>query len=98
MEQVSSISISHSKTTLKELGAIERAYEDFGKAKITRTGVMVHYVTQHVDQGTPIIIQEVVINSGDKLEDLQVSYCNLRVATVINEKAEMFIILEKPKE
>jgi len=73
MERVSSTSISHSKTTLKELGAIERAYEDFIKAKITRTGVMFHHLTEFVDQGTPIITQEVVIESGDKLEDLQVS-------------------------
>jgi hypothetical protein len=43
------------------------------KTKITRTGVMVHYLTQNVDQGAPIITQEVVIESGDRLEDLQVS-------------------------
>lgn len=73
MERVSPISILHSKTTLKELGAIERAYEDSRRRALTRTGVMIHYLTQNVDQGTPIITQEVVIKSSDKLEDLQVS-------------------------
>lgn len=71
MERVSSTFELHSKTTLKALGAIERAYEDFIKTKITRTGVMIHYLTQDVDQGTPIITQEVVMKSGDRLEDLQ---------------------------
>lgn len=73
MERVSSASTLHSKSPLKELGAIERAYEDFQKGKIARTGVMVHYLTRDVDQGTPIITQEVVMKAGDKLEDLQVS-------------------------
>lgn len=58
---------------LKRLGAIERAYEDFQKGKIKRTGVMIHYVIQEVDRGEPIITQEVEIKSDDRLEDLQVN-------------------------
>ena len=34
---------------------------------------MIHYVIQEVDRGTPIVTQEVGINSDDSLEDLQVS-------------------------
>lgn len=55
------------------LGAIERAYEDFQRGKITNTGIFVHYVIQEVDRGAPIVVQEVAINREDTLEDLQVS-------------------------
>lgn len=55
------------------LGAIQRAYEDFRRGKIKRTGLMIHYVIQEVDRGTPIVTQEVEISSDDSLEDLQVS-------------------------
>ena len=58
-----------------KLGAIERAYEDFQAKKIERTGVFVHYVIQEVDCGAPIVEQEIPINAGDSLEDLQVSRC-----------------------
>ena len=56
-----------------KLGAIERAYEDFRRKRIERTGVFVHYLVQKVDCGAPIVEQEVGINSDDSLEDLQVS-------------------------
>ena len=54
-------------------GAIERAYEDFQRGRIERTGTLVHYVIQEVDRGTSVVAQEVGINSDDSLEDLQVS-------------------------
>lgn len=54
-------------------GAIERAYEDFQRGRIKRTGLMIHYVIQEVDRGAPIVTQEVGINSDDSLEDVQVS-------------------------
>ena len=72
MEQVS-YTLHLSARSLKRLGAIERAYEDFQKNKIKNTGIMVHYVIQEVDRGAPIVIQEVEIKSDDNLEDLQVS-------------------------
>lgn len=62
-----------SARSLKRLGAIERAYEDFQKGKIKNTGVMIHYVIQEVDRGEPIVTQEVEIKSEDNLEDLRVS-------------------------
>ncbi|KAI4165919.1 MAG: hypothetical protein LQ342_000350 [Letrouitia transgressa] len=51
--------------------AIERAYEDSQKGILRRTGVMIHHVTEIVDHGSPVVVEEVSINSDDKLEDLQ---------------------------
>lgn len=51
-------------------GAIERAYEELKAGKITRTGIMAHYVIAEVDRGTPIIIQEIEYK-GENLEQLQ---------------------------
>lgn len=58
---------------LKRSVAIERAYEDSQKGILRRTGVMIHHVTEIVDHGSPVVVEEVSINSDDKLEDLQVS-------------------------
>lgn len=58
---------------LKRSVAIERAYEDFQKGILRRTGVMVHHVTEIVDRGSPIVVEEINIGPEDKLEDLQVS-------------------------
>ena len=51
--------------------AIERAYADFKAGKIDHTGVMVHHVIAEVDQGAPLLIEEVPILEGDSLEDLE---------------------------
>lgn len=40
-------------------GAIERAYEQFKAGKLTRTGIMAHYVILEVDRGEPIVTQEI---------------------------------------
>ena len=52
-------------------GPFERAFGDVQHDKITRTGLMIHYVIQKVDRGQPIITQEIDINAEEKLEDLQ---------------------------
>nr|XP_018266993.1 phosphoribosylglycinamide formyltransferase [Kwoniella dejecticola CBS 10117]OBR89151.1 phosphoribosylglycinamide formyltransferase [Kwoniella dejecticola CBS 10117] len=51
--------------------AIGRAYEAFGKGEITHTGVMVHRVVAEVDRGEPLVVRQVEIREGDKLEDLE---------------------------
>ncbi|OJD31954.1 phosphoribosylglycinamide formyltransferase [Diplodia corticola] len=50
--------------------AIERAHADWKAGKITRTGVMIHYVILEVDMGTPILTKEIPFVEGedDKLE------------------------------
>jgi phosphoribosylglycinamide formyltransferase len=51
--------------------AIERAWNAFQEGKIDKTGVMIHYVIEEVDEGQPIVIKEIEIESGEKLESLE---------------------------
>ncbi|KAL2313609.1 Phosphoribosylglycinamide formyltransferase [Schizosaccharomyces pombe] len=51
--------------------AIERAFEAAQQGKITHTGAMVHWVIAAVDEGKPIIVQEVPILSTDSIEALE---------------------------
>lgn len=50
--------------------AIDRAHADWKAGKITRTGVMIHYVILEVDMGTPILTREIPFVDGedDELE------------------------------
>lgn len=54
------------------VSAIERAWNDFqeGKLKDGRTGVMVHYVINEVDRGTPLVTRQVPCIEGESLDDL----------------------------
>lgn len=47
--------------------AIERAFEEFKAGRLTRTGIMAHYVIDEVDRGAPILIKEVPWE-GEKLD------------------------------
>lgn len=38
--------------------------------RITRTGIMAHYVIAEVDRGTPILVKEIEWN-GEELEELK---------------------------
>ena len=49
---------------LNELGRLE-------EGKISKTGVMIHYVIEEVDEGEPILVREVEINKGESLEELE---------------------------
>ena len=51
--------------------AIERAFKDFELGVSSSTGCMIHEVILAVDQGTPLITQEVPIHQGDTLENLE---------------------------
>ncbi len=51
-------------------GAIERAFHDLKAGRITRTGIMVHYVVLTVDRGEPILVQEVDWQ-GEELAELE---------------------------
>lgn len=50
--------------------AIERAFEEFQTGRLTRTGIMVHYVIDEVDRGAPIMIEEIEWK-GESLKDLK---------------------------
>ncbi|KAF5123272.1 Phosphoribosylglycinamide formyltransferase [Metarhizium anisopliae] len=50
--------------------AIERAYEELTAGRLTRTGIMAHYVIKEVDRGTPIVVKEIEWK-GETLEELK---------------------------
>ncbi|KID61256.1 phosphoribosylglycinamide formyltransferase, partial [Metarhizium hybridum] len=50
--------------------AIERAYEELTAGRLTRTGIMAHYVIKEVDRGTPIVVEEIEWK-GETLEELK---------------------------
>ncbi|KAI1259651.1 formyl transferase [Xylariaceae sp. FL1019] len=54
-------------------GAIKRAYEDFktGNLKNNTTGIMIHYVVEEVDRGEAVLTQEIKIQEGESLEELE---------------------------
>ncbi|KAG5982462.1 hypothetical protein E4U55_001865 [Claviceps digitariae] len=50
--------------------AIERAFEELKAGRLTRTGIMAHYVIDEVDRGAPIVVQEIEWK-GEGLEELK---------------------------
>ncbi|KAG5949031.1 hypothetical protein E4U53_006064 [Claviceps sorghi] len=50
--------------------AIERAFEELQAGRLTRTGIMAHYVIDEVDRGAPIVVQEIEWK-GEGLEELK---------------------------
>ena len=52
-------------------GAIERAFNDYKAGKITRTGIMVHYVIVKVDRGDPIMVREITFQEDDDLDKVE---------------------------
>ena len=51
--------------------AIERAWKAFQVGEITKTGVMIHYVIEEVDQGEPIVVKEIEPQQGESLDSLE---------------------------
>lgn len=52
-------------------GCIDRAWNEFEEGKRTKTGVMVHYVIQAVDEGEPICQKEVDMTGCKSLAELE---------------------------
>ncbi|KAI1505612.1 formyl transferase [Biscogniauxia marginata] len=50
--------------------AIERAFDEFKAGRLTRTGIMAHYVVLEVDRGDPILVQEIEWQ-GEELDELK---------------------------
>jgi len=51
--------------------AIERAWNAFQEGQIKKTGVMIHYVIEQVDEGEPIVVKEIEMYEGESLETLE---------------------------
>lgn len=50
--------------------AIERAYDEFKAGRLTRTGIMAHYVIDEVDRGAPILVEEIPWE-GEELKEFK---------------------------
>ena len=50
--------------------AIERAFQELKTGRLTRTGIMVHFVIDEVDRGAPIMVKEIEWE-GEELEELK---------------------------
>ncbi|KAG5439641.1 hypothetical protein PCK2_000775 [Pneumocystis canis] len=57
--------------TFDGIHAIKRAYDAFLQNKITKTGVMVHWVIEKVDQGEPIIVKEVPMLNDEPFDQFE---------------------------
>ena len=51
--------------------AIERAWNAFQEGQIKKTGVMIHYVIEQVDEGEPVVVKEIEMYEGESLETLE---------------------------
>lgn len=51
--------------------AIDRAWSAYEEGKIKKTGVMIHYVIEEVDEGEPIVVKEIEMHEGESLEALE---------------------------
>jgi phosphoribosylglycinamide formyltransferase len=51
--------------------AINRTWEAFKQGKITKTGVMIHYVIEEVDEGQPLIVKDIDITPHESLDSLE---------------------------
>ncbi|KAG4301030.1 hypothetical protein PCANB_002754 [Pneumocystis canis] len=58
-------------STFDGIHAIKRAYQAFLENKITKTGVMVHWVIEKVDQGEPILVREVPMLNGETFDQFE---------------------------
>ncbi|QPG96203.1 hypothetical protein C2857_003526 [Epichloe festucae Fl1] len=68
--------------------AIERAYDELKAGRITRTGLMVHYVVQEVDRGEPIMVQEIEWK-GEGLEELKERIHSLEHELIVRSAAKV---------
>ncbi|KAI5849393.1 formyl transferase [Morchella snyderi] len=76
-------------------GAIERAFEAWGRGEVDKTGVMVHHVITAVDRGTPIVVREVPFVEGDTLERVEERIHAVEHVEIVNATR---IALEQRKE
>lgn len=58
-------------STFNGMHAIERAYKAFHEGKIAKTGVMVHWVIEEIDQGEPIVVKEVPMLNDETFDQFK---------------------------
>uniref|UniRef100_A0A1Y1N9Z3 phosphoribosylglycinamide formyltransferase 1 n=1 Tax=Photinus pyralis TaxID=7054 RepID=A0A1Y1N9Z3_PHOPY len=79
--------------------AIERAYEELTAGRLTRTGIMAHYVIREVDRGTPILVEEIKWE-GENLEELKekIHVCEHKLIVSATTKVVEEILEGRAKE
>jgi phosphoribosylglycinamide formyltransferase len=68
--------------------AIERAFDEFKAGRLTRTGLMAHYVVLEVDRGDPILVQEVPWE-GEDLEKFKEKMHSHEHVLIVNATAKV---------
>ena len=75
------------------INSIERAWSESKINKLSKTGVMVHYVVDEIDAGEPIAIEEIIIDPDETLEELKIKIHNVEhrllvsaINKIINEE------------
>ncbi|EWG39108.1 phosphoribosylglycinamide formyltransferase [Fusarium verticillioides 7600] len=68
--------------------AIERAYEEFKAGRLTRSGIMAHYVIAEVDRGTPILVKEIEWK-GEDLEQYKEKVHSHEHELIVNATAKV---------
>ncbi|KAF5574141.1 phosphoribosylglycinamide formyltransferase [Fusarium pseudocircinatum] len=68
--------------------AIERAYVEFKAGRLTRSGIMAHYVIAEVDRGTPILVKEIEWK-GEDLEQYKEKVHSHEHELIVNATAKV---------
>ncbi|KAF4454560.1 phosphoribosylglycinamide formyltransferase [Fusarium austroafricanum] len=68
--------------------AIERAFEEFKAGRLTRSGIMAHYVIAEVDRGTPILVKEIEWE-GEDLEQYKEKVHSHEHELIVNATAKV---------
>ncbi|KAH7478342.1 formyl transferase [Fusarium oxysporum f. sp. albedinis] len=68
--------------------AIERAYDEFKAGRLTRSGIMAHYVIAEVDRGTPILVKEIEWK-GEDLEQYKEKVHSHEHELIVNTTAKV---------
>ncbi|KAF5606908.1 phosphoribosylglycinamide formyltransferase [Fusarium subglutinans] len=68
--------------------AIERAYDEFKAGRLTRSGIMAHYVIAEVDRGTPILVKEIEWK-GEDLEQYKEKVHSHEHQLIVNATAKV---------
>ncbi|KAF5532429.1 phosphoribosylglycinamide formyltransferase [Fusarium napiforme] len=68
--------------------AIERAYDEFKAGRLTRSGIMAHYVIAEVDRGTPILVKEIEWK-GEDLEQYKDKVHSHEHELIVNATAKV---------
>ena len=75
--------------------ALERAWADWEVGKITRSGLMVHYVIEEVDMGEPIVQKEVEMREGESFAEWEQRLHEMEWPTLVEATR---LVLEKVRE